>query len=396
MQKLLSICIPTYNRYPFVSKLVKHLLSFDNALFKDVDLVIADNCSSDETQSFFQVLHNDTLDHLKYYRNEKNIGATKNLEKLINLAVSKYVWWFGDDDWMEEENLVKALNLLKAKNLGLLLLDRCVIFETGKEVNSLFSYYTDRSMELDTHQLLSYIGPLTALGCISNTIFNKNSLTQVENFDVFCDFNTSHPQVGYLLANLSGQYCYMDIENKITTYAFRQTPEEYEFNNQNDEALHKDLVSMLAVGLPRMYTFLIEKAYIKRLNLLLGKEMIWGYGSLLSTGTHADFLLSITQIRKKLDFIERKEMKEKIYWLYKKYFCFFKLLGAPSTFYHFFTVKRVKGKVVFKKMFGLILYLELFNFIFFKIFYFYDILTQGFLRKLRKNITPCTSFKLIN
>src|SRR5437016_5083297 len=123
MQKLLSICIPTYNRYPFVSKLVKHLLGFDKALFQDVDLVIADNYSSDETQSFFQALNNDTLDYLKRHRNEKNIGATRNLEKLLKLATSKYVWWFGDDDWMEEENLVNALNFLKTKDLGLLLLN---------------------------------------------------------------------------------------------------------------------------------------------------------------------------------------------------------------------------------------------------------------------------------
>lgn len=318
MKKLLSICIPTYNRYYYVSKLVDHILAFNKELFRDIDIIVSDNSSTDETQSFFVELTRKKISHLKYHRNDINIGATKNLEQVKNLAKSRYVWWLGDDDWIEENNATQVLEKLREQECSILLLDRCVVFSDREKEESLFSHYFAKSVSFTTNEMLSYVGPLTALGCISNIIFSKEKLTNVVSFERFCKFETSHPHVGYLLANLCNQKCYIDLENKITTYAMRQVPEEYEFNHNKNS--HKDIISRLVCSLPNMYSFLVKKGYVKKQNLLLGKEFVWGYSKLLFVEVHANFLLLISIIRQTISDSELLEVEKKYLYLYGAFF----------------------------------------------------------------------------
>ena len=63
---LLSICIPTYNRSECLAQTVESIInsnSFDNR----VEIVISDNCSTDDTE---QVCRNYTnmYSNIKYYR----------------------------------------------------------------------------------------------------------------------------------------------------------------------------------------------------------------------------------------------------------------------------------------------------------------------------------------
>ena len=315
MEKLLSICIPTYNRFKFVSKLVSHLLSFDKELFKYVDIFISDNHSSDKTQDFFKKLSKKNIPHLHYHRNNKNIGATKNLEKLILLSKTQYVWWLGDDDWVEEKNIRKTIRCLRTQQCALLLLDRKVVFEDGTSVHSLFKYYMQASLAISVKKLISIVGPLTALGCISNIIFDKTALSNCKAFDYFCAFKTSHPHIGFLLANLADQQCYIDLKNKITTYAFRQTPEEYEHNKDKTKK-KQDIVAALAIGLPRMYAFLVDRSLISKNDLARGKEIVWRHQCLILTSVHADFLMSISVLKgtiDKKDYIQYKKVIKKVY-----------------------------------------------------------------------------------
>ena len=175
MKKLLSICIPTYNRYYYVSKLVDHILAFNKELFRDIDIIVSDNSSTDETQSFFVELTRKKISHLKYHRNDINIGATRNLEQVKNLAKSRYVWWLGDDDWIEENNATQVLEKLREQECSILLLDRCVVFSDREKEESLFSHYFAKSVSFtlsstiseDPTELSAIFCKLTALSAMS-------------------------------------------------------------------------------------------------------------------------------------------------------------------------------------------------------------------------------------
>lgn len=66
---LLSICIPTYNR---ASILEKTLDSIVLQLDDDIEIVISDNCSTDNTEEVGRK-YAGKYDNIKYYRNEVNV-----------------------------------------------------------------------------------------------------------------------------------------------------------------------------------------------------------------------------------------------------------------------------------------------------------------------------------
>lgn len=294
MGKLLSICIPTYNRYPFISRLINHLLEFDRTLFNKVDIVVSDNCSSDETETFFQNLLAEEVGFLKYYRNETNIGATRNLEKLLDLASSEYIWWFGDDDWMEEDNLRRVLQCFSSKESpSLIVINRAIYMYSALYDISFLGHYFKHSFQATLSNALNRIGPLTSFGCISAIIFKKLSAPKYP-LDLFYKFKTSLPHVGYLIANFYNDRIMYDIHNKIKTRS-DQRVDGYEHNNQENNnsfswkqnaSGKSDIIPALAFFIPIMLNYLMQEGKFSRRNLFFGKEYWCRY-------THRSILLSI-------------------------------------------------------------------------------------------------------
>ena len=70
---LLSICIPTYNRAEYLKKSIDSIVNQDEFINKQVEIVITDNASTDNTENIVTDYAN-RYENIIYYRNEKNIG----------------------------------------------------------------------------------------------------------------------------------------------------------------------------------------------------------------------------------------------------------------------------------------------------------------------------------
>ncbi|MBN7795252.1 glycosyltransferase family 2 protein [Parahaliea mediterranea] len=91
---ILSVGMPVYNGEPFLRQALEAILSQD---FTDFELIISDNCSTDDTQSI--CLEFAAIDQrISYHRNERNIGAARNYNKVFLLARGKYFKWATHDD----------------------------------------------------------------------------------------------------------------------------------------------------------------------------------------------------------------------------------------------------------------------------------------------------------
>lgn len=88
----LSICIPTYNRAAKLARQAAFLQSEVKNLH-GIELIISDNCSSDDTQMLCA-----DLTGWRINRNEVNVGLVGNLCVLSQLATGRYIWLVGDDD----------------------------------------------------------------------------------------------------------------------------------------------------------------------------------------------------------------------------------------------------------------------------------------------------------
>jgi len=108
---LLSICIPTFNRAPFLAELLEALLPQLTPPRADVELVISDNASTDETPALIASFRARGL-LLRSSRNDENLGADENFLRCHALAHGRYLWLLGDDDLPMPDAVPQLLSLL--------------------------------------------------------------------------------------------------------------------------------------------------------------------------------------------------------------------------------------------------------------------------------------------
>lgn len=103
-----SIGLPVYNGERYLSRAIDSILAQD---FSDLELIISDNASEDATQEICQeYLGRDP--RIRYYRNEQNVGASKNWRRVSELSNGEYFKWHGHDDWISPRFLRSCLEVL--------------------------------------------------------------------------------------------------------------------------------------------------------------------------------------------------------------------------------------------------------------------------------------------
>lgn len=112
---ILSICIPTYNRKEFLEKAVKSVL----AVYRpQIEIMISDNCSSDDTENYCRNLVSENP-QIKYIRNSTNIGPDGNFLQLLQKANGKYIQILSDDDEVRCADIDNFLLFLSKNDFSL-------------------------------------------------------------------------------------------------------------------------------------------------------------------------------------------------------------------------------------------------------------------------------------
>jgi len=106
---LLSICIPTYNRANFLEGAL-HNICTDPAFNEEVEIVISDNASIDDTELIGRKYAN-TYTNIHYFRNEKNI-KDENFFLALSRGNGKYVKLFNDTLRFKEGSLSNILKIV--------------------------------------------------------------------------------------------------------------------------------------------------------------------------------------------------------------------------------------------------------------------------------------------
>jgi glycosyltransferase involved in cell wall biosynthesis len=109
----ISICIPQYNRIAF---LVKSLERIKLQTFRDIEIVISDDCSTDDTEKQIRDLIPSYPFPVIYSRNAANIGYDANLRRSMELATGDYCFILGNDDSFNTPDSLQALVEFLEKN----------------------------------------------------------------------------------------------------------------------------------------------------------------------------------------------------------------------------------------------------------------------------------------
>jgi glycosyltransferase involved in cell wall biosynthesis len=108
---LLSIGMFVFNGDKFLEKALDSLLSQD---FKDFELIISDNASTDRTESICREYAARDA-RIVYYRNRENMGAGWNVRRVCELATGKYFKWAAHDDFCEPGYLSRCIDVLESR-----------------------------------------------------------------------------------------------------------------------------------------------------------------------------------------------------------------------------------------------------------------------------------------
>jgi glycosyltransferase involved in cell wall biosynthesis len=111
---LLSICIPTYNGARRIESALYSLAPQVAALGGEVELIVSDNCSNDDTAAVVERARR--WGPISYHRNERNVGQARNVLRLTHeLARGEFAWVLGDDDIIREGGVERVLNVLRTQ-----------------------------------------------------------------------------------------------------------------------------------------------------------------------------------------------------------------------------------------------------------------------------------------
>lgn len=104
-----SIGMPVFNGEPFLNKAIESLLYQS---FKDFELIVSDNCSTDNTERICRSYQSKDF-RITYFRQEINIGAIANFTFVLSQSKGKYFMWAGADDKWDMDWIEKLVQKLE-------------------------------------------------------------------------------------------------------------------------------------------------------------------------------------------------------------------------------------------------------------------------------------------
>jgi glycosyltransferase involved in cell wall biosynthesis len=108
MEPRVSIGLPVYNGENFLTETLNSILS---QTYEDFEVVICDNASTDRTEEIcMSFAQRDP--RIRYYRNDVNLGASKNFNLTFSLARGEYFKWSAHDDLCAPEFLARCVEVL--------------------------------------------------------------------------------------------------------------------------------------------------------------------------------------------------------------------------------------------------------------------------------------------
>src|SRR5688572_1611654 len=98
---MVSIGIPTFNSY---GKIVKALISLWQQKYPNIEVVVSDNGSTDNTEEICREFSKNFLP-IRYYRQKENIGMFPNFQFVLRKSRGSFFMWMCDDDQLEPDIL---------------------------------------------------------------------------------------------------------------------------------------------------------------------------------------------------------------------------------------------------------------------------------------------------
>ena len=103
MHDLVSIIMPSYNTADFIDRSIKSVI---NQTYTDWELIIVDDCSTDNTE---EIVNSFSDERIKFFKNETNSGAAVSRNKALREASGRWIAFLDSDDLWHPEKLERQI-----------------------------------------------------------------------------------------------------------------------------------------------------------------------------------------------------------------------------------------------------------------------------------------------
>lgn len=289
-QPLISVIVPVYNVENCIKKCLDSIL---NQTFTNLDIVIIDDGSTDESFTILQ-------EYSKYDQrirlfHQKNQGISTTRNNGVKYSRGEYLTFVDSDDYVSEDYVEFLYNLIKKTN-----------FRVKMALCSLVNVYSYTGEQQDCGNGKEYL--LSGKKCIEKMCYNdmvdtccyakltkKELYTNISfpNGELFEDIATTYQlfdQCEYIACGFVSKYYYFIHSNTIVTGNFN---------------LHKfDLLKMT----DQMASFVVKK--YPDLEKAVLRKQVWARFSTLNQTLNVSYDKNIVEKRKNiLDFISKNRLK---------------------------------------------------------------------------------------
>ena len=123
-----SVIIPIYNTEKYLEKCIESVI---NQTFKDLEIILINDCSTDGTLEI--VKKYEKIDkRIKVINLLENVGQRKGRNIGYEKAEKEYITNIDSDDFLEEDAIEKNFKFMKENNLDIVIYDMYYYFEDGR------------------------------------------------------------------------------------------------------------------------------------------------------------------------------------------------------------------------------------------------------------------------
>lgn len=152
---LVSVIMPSWNTEKFIAESIQSVI---NQTYTNWELIIVDDCSTDYTDDVVDSFHDNRI---RYYRNEKNLGAALTRNKALREARGEWIAFLDSDDLWMPEKLEHQVKFMRENGYSLSYTE----YEKIDEESNPLSIYVSGPDKVNKRRMYNYdyIGQLTMM-----------------------------------------------------------------------------------------------------------------------------------------------------------------------------------------------------------------------------------------
>jgi teichuronic acid biosynthesis glycosyltransferase TuaG len=135
-QPLVSVITPAYNSASTISIAIDSVLSQS---FKQWEMIIVDDCSTDATRSLLKE-YEERDNRIRVFSNPCNGGASVSRNLAIELSNGRFIAFLDSDDYWDEDKLGKQVEFMLSRRIGFSYHDYCIVDQGGKVLKKVNCY----------------------------------------------------------------------------------------------------------------------------------------------------------------------------------------------------------------------------------------------------------------